>query len=209
MEEMADWLTRRIYETFRKDAESSLQCSLVRVFKTCSYDELTGPLRQLVPDEHMEDSRYLALLASRGEHAGWNSRHTSRGHKVIALESREVVESIPMISNMIRMLGLDVNDVVRPNPDMSVAGFYPLNVFYVPSALGCPFIPAQEEFVVPYGIESIVGFGGLLTYTDVFVVIMFFKVPVPRRTAVMFKDLASVAHDLLAPFQQEGKIFKA
>ncbi|WP_207706714.1 hypothetical protein [Acetobacterium tundrae] len=46
-------------------------------------------------------------------------------------------------------------------------------VFLVPQALGSPYIPAQKEFVVPYQIKSVMGFGGMLPMLDIFVIIIF------------------------------------
>jgi hypothetical protein len=97
--------------------------------------------------------------------------------------------------------------VVKPNPDLNVAGFYPLSVFYVEDALESPYIPAKQDFVVPYGVQSVVGFGGLLTFSDMFTIIMFFKVPVSREQAALFKNLADQVHELLMPFKTRGAIF--
>jgi len=66
----------------------------------------------------------------------------------------------------------------------------PYNVFHVADAKGSPYIPAQEDFVVPYGIKSVVGFGGVLASGNLFAVIMFCKVSVPRAAADSFKALA-------------------
>jgi hypothetical protein len=63
-------------------------------------------------------------------------------------------------------------------------------VFHVEDALGSPYIPAQEEFVVPYGIRSVLGFGGLLFNGDLFAVILFSTVRVPATAADRFRTLA-------------------
>jgi hypothetical protein len=212
MEDMADSLAQYFYDLFRATPEAPSQCSLVRLFKTCANSELPQDLwSALSPSEGVDpdaDTRCLVLLGSRGEHPQWNSRQDSQNHKVISLESTEVVSSIPMISNLIRMLGLNLNDVVKPNPELSVAGFYPLSVFHVEDAADSPFIPAKADFIIPYGIRSVVGFGGLLTYSDMFTIIMFFKVPVSQESAIMFKGLAEQVHQLLMPYQIAGEIFR-
>jgi hypothetical protein len=56
--------------------------------------------------------------------------------------------------------------------------------------LGSPYVPAQREFVIPYGVKSVVGFGGLLPTGDLFAVILFTRVDVPRESAELFKTLA-------------------
>jgi len=64
------------------------------------------------------------------------------------------------------------------------------NVFHVPEAQGSPYVPAQKEFVIPYGVKSVVGFGGLLPTGDLFAVILFSRVHVPHESAQLFKTLA-------------------
>jgi hypothetical protein len=64
------------------------------------------------------------------------------------------------------------------------------NVFHVPEAAGSPYIPAQEAFVVPYGIKSVLGFGGILPAGDLFAVIMFTRVPVHREVAEAFRTIS-------------------
>ena len=64
------------------------------------------------------------------------------------------------------------------------------NVFYVEEAAGSPHVPAQETFVQPFGIRSVVGFGWVLPTDELYAVIMFTRVHVPRQTAAMFRVVA-------------------
>ncbi|MGE5296319.1 MAG: hypothetical protein ACM3VT_15965, partial [Solirubrobacterales bacterium] len=64
------------------------------------------------------------------------------------------------------------------------------NVFHVPEAVGSPDIPEQAEFVIPHGVRSVLGFGGMLPGRDLFAVILFSQVPIPRSTAELFRPLA-------------------
>ena len=82
------------------------------------------------------------------------------------------------------------------------------NVFYVADALGSPYIPAQKSFVIPFNIKSVIGFRGLLPSGNMFVVLMFFKVKVPRETIDLLKPLALSVKMALLPFNQ-GKIFSS
>jgi hypothetical protein len=76
------------------------------------------------------------------------------------------------------------------------------NVFHVAEARGSSAIPAQEEFVIPYGVRSALGFGGVLRSGDLFAVIMFTKVPINDETAGRFRNLALEVKTLL--FNCEG-----
>ncbi len=82
------------------------------------------------------------------------------------------------------------------------------NVFYVPQALGSPHIPAQHDFVVPYGVESVLGFGGMLPTGDLFAVVLFSRVPVPADTAELFASLALSVKVAVLPFAH-GPAFRA
>ena len=53
------------------------------------------------------------------------------------------------------------------------------NTFYVPESVGSPYIPTQDDFVIPNGIKSVLGFGGVLSSGEPFVVIMFSKPGIP------------------------------
>jgi hypothetical protein len=60
-------------------------------------------------------------------------------------------------------------------------------------------VPAQESFVIPYGIQSVVGFGGALRSGDIFAVIMFSRVPIPPDTAQLFRTLSLNVKLAIAP----------
>lgn len=96
-----------------------------------------------------------------------------------------------MVRQLLQQMGLELKTVLKPDPafvlDMTQTTY---NVFHIPDAVGSKYVPAQEDFVVPFGIRSVIGFGGILPSGNLFVIIMFSKVPVPRQTADMFKSLA-------------------
>ena len=80
------------------------------------------------------------------------------------------------------------------------------NVFLVEHAEGNPSIPAQADFVTPYGIRSALGFGGLLRGGELFTIIMFSRVTIPRETADMFRTIALGVKLALLPFAR-GPVF--
>ena len=79
-----------------------------------------------------------------------------------------------MVAQLIHQFGLPTASVLAPDPaimlDLEQRTF---NVFHVQQALGSPFIPAQANFVVPYGIASVLGFGGVLPAGDLVAVLLF------------------------------------
>ena len=207
MEEIATKVVRYLYEHLVDGQTDRKACALIRCFKTHSYRDLDKELQEFAC-KFLElplssDVKCLTLLGTAGDKAEWNSRKCSLGHKAIPLPSAEVLDKLPMIRNLIKQLGMEVNTVVKPDPkfllDMEQRTY---NVFHMPDALDSLYIPAQKEFIIPYGIKSVLGFGGLFSKGDMFVIIMFSKVPVQRETADLFRTLALNIKIALLPFEE-------
>jgi PAS domain S-box-containing protein len=214
MEEAA----REIVQLFRRTLVDSQtgepNCPLVRCFKT-------HPLRQLPPElekiaqqlltekaEPRPDLPCLTLLATAGDGELWNDRRCSRHHAVIPLERVEIVERAPMIASLLRQMGLELEAALYPDSNLILdPDQHTFNVFHVEEAQGSPSIPAQADFVVPYGIRSVLGFGGLLRGGELFTVILFSRVTIPRETADMFRTIALGVKLALLPFAR-GPVFQ-
>jgi hypothetical protein len=208
MEEVSTRIVNYFYKHLIDKQTGTSACGLIRCFKTHPYEELDAQLREEVrgmlgytPSGTM---KCLTLLGTVGDKWEWNSRHTSLGHKAIPLVSEDMVAQSPMISQLIQQLGLDISTVLKPERKLLVEFEEKnLNVFHVPEAVGSSYIPAQESFVIPFGIKSVQGFGGLLPSGNLFAIIMFSKVPITRKTAEIFKTLATNVKSVLLPF--DGK----
>jgi two-component system NtrC family sensor kinase len=174
------------------DAEGAPACALVRFFKTEAYGNLPPALQEFARvaagvDTLNDDVRCLTLLATNGDEPEWQSPERSRGHRAIPLTSVEMVEKAPMIAQLIKQLGLSTAAVVRPEAGLILdRQGKKHNVFYVPQALSSPHIVAQQEFVVPYRIASVIGIGGLITSGDMFATILFSKIPITSELADLF-----------------------
>ena len=212
MEEASNRIVRYLYENFCTKPTGEKSCALVRLFKTHPYEDLEVELAEYARSmlDHYPPllaMKCMTLLATVGDQTEWNSRHTSVGHKAIPLASESVVAQIPMISQLIRQLGLEIKTVINPGPDLLVEiEQRKYNVFYVPEAIGNPYIPAQDSFVIPFGIKSVLGFGGLLPSGNLFAIIMFLKVQIPHSTAQMFSTLALNVKTALLRFDR-GSVF--
>lgn len=210
MEETAGRIVRHFHDGLI-DAEGERASALVRLYKTHPFRDLASELQVfsralLGGDPPSPDMKCLVLLATAGDKAEWNNRKHSQGHKAIPLPSEEAVHQAPMVSNLITQFGIPLGMVIKPEPelllDMEQKTY---NVFYVPEALGSPYIPAQQEFVSSCGIRSVLGFGGLLPSGEMFAVIMFFKVPISREAANLFKALSLSVKMAVLPF--DGAVF--
>jgi hypothetical protein len=213
MEEAANRIVRFLYDSLR-DGRGERGCVLARCFKTHPFGALAPALQRLAHEALGEETaapamRCLTLLATAGDQPEWNARSASAGHQVIPLPSERGVARIPMIAQLIRQLGLEVGSVLQPDPavvaDLQQRTF---NVFHVPDATGSPYVPAQDDFVIRFGVRSVLGFGGVLPRGDLFAVILFARVPLPRETAELFKPLALSAKLAILPFAN-GPFFDA
>lgn len=213
MEEAANALCRLFYDQL-VDSHGSRACALVRFYKTHIYSELPSGLQRfasqsLAPLRPKSDMNCLTLLATVGDEPSWNSRQESKGHQAIALVSPEVVEEAPMIAQLIKQFGMDVREVVRPGERVvKDLGGRNYGVFYVPVAPGSPYIPAQAEFVLRYGIQSVLGFGGTLASGDLFAVILFSKVPILESATDQFRRLAADVRVVLGKYRSSA-VFSA
>lgn len=195
LEEAADAITRYLH-AHCVGATGTPSCALVRFYKTHRYGTLDPELQafaaaQLGDLEPTDQMRCLVLLATAGDEPAWNSRQASRGHRAIPLPSAERVRAAPMIMRLIEDMGMDVESVVSAaEPHARGAEPRTYEVFHVERALGSPFIPAQRDFVQPYGIASVVGFGGLLRSGELFAVILFSRDAISARSAARFRTIA-------------------
>ena len=196
MEDAANEIVRALYADLADGPDGEKACALVRFYKTHPHADLDPTLRGfanaiLGDTAAPADMQCLTLLATAGDDPAWNSRANSNGHKAIPLPSEDFVSRIPMVARLVGQLGLEVSAVLRPDPAIMVnLEAKQFNVFHVPEAVGSPYIPAQEDFVIPHGIRSVLGFGGLLSTGELYVVILFAKVSIPRETAERFDILA-------------------
>ncbi len=212
LEELANLMVSYFYDNLTEKQTGEKSCVLVRFFMTYPYPRLDPELHQLANEildgqPVRQRMKCLILLATVGIRPEWNSIKLSKEHRVIPLVSKHVVEQIPMISQMIYQLGIDISNVLDPTPDFITGlGSKLFNVFYVPNAPGSPYIPVQDKFVVPYEIKSVLGLGSILPTGNLLSLIIFSKTKIPRETANMFKNIALSVRMAVLPFVTE-KIF--
>lgn len=206
MEEVADRTVRHLHANLRTEGLAAPACALIRTFVTMPFSSLQPSQQQFAqslmsPATAQPTTKCLTLLGTVGENPRWNSRLTSEGHAALPLPSVESISRSPMIAQLIRQLGIEVETLLGSDPDLVIdTAQHTFNVFYVANAVGSAFIPAQKEFVTPYGVRSVLGFGGLLPPGELFATILFSRVSIPREVADLFKTLALNTKVALLPF---------
>jgi len=206
MEVVGDRIVHYLYDHLVDQETGDRALALVRLFRTHPYGELGEDLREfargmLDMSSASPTMKCLVLLATAGMKPEWHSRRQSTGHKALPLPSERFIEKVPMIRQLVQQLGLNVNTILEPDPSVLmdlVQTTY--GVFHVPEAVASQHVPAQDEFVIPFGVRSVVGFGGLLPSGNLFAVIMFSRASIPRQTADMFRTLALSVKIAVLPF---------
>jgi PAS domain S-box-containing protein len=196
LEQAAQQTSRLLYDALGDETGRQSACVLVRCYKTHPFGELPPDLkvaaRETIPGLVLSpETQCLTLVGTYGARPEWQSRRLSVGHRAIPLASDHVISSLPMVAALTRTLGLEADALVHPSAAILLEhdrrGF---NVFHVAEAVDSPFIPAQESFVRPCGVRSVLGFGFVLPPTSIFAVIVFARVHIDDVTAQLFKALA-------------------
>jgi hypothetical protein len=208
MEAAAARIVRYLYQHLH-DSTNQPACALVRCYKTHLLSELPHELaqhaQQLAGEPVGPATKCLTLLATAGSQPAWNERRLSVGHQAIPLVSPEMVQTLPMIAQLVYQLGLPLQDLLAPNAALLLdVERHDFNVFHVPEALGCSYIPAQQSFVIPERIRSVLGFGGILPDGNLFAIILFARVPISRTVAERFRPLALNVKMSLLPFERQS-----
>ena len=195
LDDIANRLVRYLYDHLIDDKTRKPACALVRLFRTQTYGDLSiahqACVRTILKREPASPGmKCLTLAATAGERLEWNQIALSQLYKAIPLVSAEFLTQFPMFSQLFIQLGVDLDTTLRVGSNLlRDADEHTFNVFYVPHALGSPFVPGQQDFVIPFGIQSVLGFGGLLPTGNLFVVVLFSKVFLSSQTADLFKTL--------------------
>ncbi|MFO0889427.1 MAG: ATP-binding protein [Isosphaeraceae bacterium] len=212
MEEVAGRIVSRFGEWIHDPGSGRSNLVLGRLFKTHAYRDLPEDLRatarrHVEPGALRPETKCLALLGSAGILPEWQSPSRSVNHRAIPLPSVEALTRFPMIMQLVRQFGVEADAVLADSPSLLVDwDQHTFNVFHVPEAVGSPYIPAQDEFVLPHSVRSVLGFGGTLPGRDLFAVILFSSGRIPRSTAELFRPLALCVKIALLPFVN-GPIF--
>ena len=210
LEETAGRIVRHLYEHLVDSEAEEKACVLVRLFKTHPYGGLDPDLQHyakgvLGKRPATPSIPCFTLMGTAGLLPEWNDRHQSKRFKAIPIADRQFASQFPMFSQLMTQFGVELGTILAPRTELLLDRHETsYNVFHVPDAPGSPHVPGQAQFVVPYGVRSVLGFGGLLPTGSLFAVILFSKVPIPRETAELFRTLALSVKIALLPFDGQA-----
>jgi two-component system, NtrC family, sensor kinase len=212
-EQAAKLTVNQIYDTFaaagnEKEADGSPKkaFALVRVFRFCKADDAPPEVQPEALQRGPNDT-WLCLAATRGSLPEWSDRTRSAGHQLISLNTT----STPMLTAAFEQLGIIANTsrALDTGKVVMYASSLETRYFHVEKAPGSPFIPAQTEFVLPYGIKSVVGLGSPFISGSGFMMLCFAKTEISTEAAWGFAQISPFVSTLLALYDARRPLWEA
>ncbi|OKH16952.1 hypothetical protein NIES208_11255 [[Limnothrix rosea] IAM M-220] len=210
METVAQRVVNYLYNELRTPTGDHA-CVLVRFFKTHKYEDLEPELKQLMLSNFGQEKTNpelicLTLLATQGSNPKWRDRRNSVGHQIIPLFSAEGIKEFPMVSQLMTQLGLTPDELIGKKTASHIEALdqKTYNIFHIEQAKDSEFIPHQINFVIPYNIQSVIAFGGILPNGEFFFVLLFSKIYIPTAIAQLFDPLALSIKLSILPFSYDA-----
>jgi len=195
---------------------------LARVFFTVSYDSLPQANKEFVQKLAQSagaapslkgNTPVLSLLGTHGQEADWNDRRKSKGHVGIPLISSAFVGAIPMISRLLKELGVPLDwidshdsEIIKKAVAESSGLFFVDNAVEAKDNEGRKIIAAQD-FVSKYGVKSVFGAGQAYPAGQILVFVAFCRDTFLRDVAERFLPLAGLFKGETASLADPRRIF--
>ena len=195
---------------------------LTRVFVTADLAILPDDITRFVEtqadrsgatDQLHGSTPVLSLIGTHGDDPRWNDRHHSEAHAAIPLISADFVNDIPMISSLLKDLGLPLDwmehkssNVIQRTIGQGAGLFFVENAALATDDQGRKIIPAQD-FVNDHGVESVFGISGAYSGDEILVVIAFCTEQFPKAIAERFLPLVSLFKSGTGALVSAGRIF--
>jgi hypothetical protein len=196
LEQAAQKYMDLLYSSF---TESIVLC---RLFLTIKFSDLPSANREFVTNlakandvfELVDNnSLILSLLGTRGEESQWDNRKNSQGHIGIPLISSKFIDQIPMMSRLLKELGVGIDWIDNKKTDVAIKNIGSMGgVFYVNDAKKAVdsqdrLIITAQDFVDTFSVKSVFGIGGgYLGHPIFFTTIIFLRDHISRELANRF-----------------------
>ena len=143
------------------------------------------------------DTPVLSLVGTHGQEDDWNDRRKSKGHVGIPLISSAFVGAIPMISRLLKELGVPLDwidshdsEIIKKAVGKSAGLFFDDNAAEATDNEGRKIIAAQD-FVSKYNVKSVFGSGEAYPSGQIVVAVAFCRDAFSRSAAEHFPALTS------------------
>ncbi len=155
----------------------------------------------------------LSLVGTHGQEPAWNDRRKSKGHMGIPLISSAFVGAIPMISRLLKELGVPLDwidshdsEIIKKTVGSSAGLFFVDDAATATDHEGRKIIAAQD-FVSNYKVKSVFGTGEAYAGGEILANIMFCRDTVSRASAERFMELSSRFKSKSASLLESKKVF--
>ncbi len=196
---------------------------LARFFATIPFEELPEQNKEFVRNLAQstgisglikEKTLVLSLLGSKGAKPEWNDRRNSQGHIAIPLASSDFIDRIPMMSRLLKQLGVGIDWIDNNDTELVAKTFQGLSgVFFVHDASteednkGRKIIAAQD-FVEEEKVKTVFGIGGCYLGTSLFfTTIVFVREFLDKDRVERFMLQANKFKTATLRLVNQGKIF--
>jgi DNA-binding CsgD family transcriptional regulator/GAF domain-containing protein len=212
VEDVCQSLTQSLYQTF-SNSNGQSEFALCRIFKSCSFGdfpkELKTHIRQKTKTRLVNETKHIALLGTFGETKEWCSISNSKNHKALPLNDPNAIKNFPMMLALFNQIGFEISQNQKTGPILFLKKEdHDFGLFLVEKAEGNSLIPDQEDFVIPLGIKSVFGFGGMFSTGNIFAVIIFSKKRIKKNQAEIFHSLVPAFKYAQVKNELKGRIFK-
>ncbi len=216
LEEAAQELATALHKWFEESVV------IARVFLTIPFGGLPPANKEFV--QKLADSAgtaselraitpVLSLIGTHGQEEDWCDRRKSKGHVGIPLISLDFVDAVPMVSRLLKDLGIPLEWVDSHDAEIIIetigqtAGlFFVQNAAEATDHQGRKIITSQE-FVSAYDVKSVFGVGGAYDWGEVIVIIVFCRDAFSRATAERFLALTNLFTSKTSSLVVARKIF--
>ncbi|MCF6148076.1 MAG: HAMP domain-containing histidine kinase [Candidatus Kuenenia sp.] len=194
MEEIAQNMMRILYCSFTMEKEMN-PVVLARFFKVCQYEHLPENIQHyIMRKENREyispENKYLTLLGTWGDMKEWRERTRSTNCQAFSMNNPDLLNNFPMISALFSQIGFEFPEAALPDKSIMIEGMHKkYGIFCVEEARGSSFIPKQDEFVKPYDVQSVIGFGGMYSTGNIYAVVVFTRKKLNREKAKLFLSI--------------------
>lgn len=208
MEDAASKFTNAIFHEFSKSFVLS------RLFVTIPFYDLPDKNKKFVEklaeskgilSQLIDNTPVLSLLGTCGRNKTWNSRTNSEGHIGIPLISESFIDSIPMMSRLLKELGINLDwlenfdtDIVKKKMGNISGLFYVENAATATDENGRKIISAQD-FVTKYNVKTVFGMGGYSSTGKKYVVMInFLDRQLPDKGAQLFMRYVNIFNSAIS-----------
>lgn len=205
-EQTSQYIVESLYREF-VTPKGDPTLALTRIFRLTGVDELPPDVLTLAGRDELAG---MALTGTYGMEKAWQNRKTSANHQWVPISKIGVPKRIPMFQEVLSQMGIDLQHLYDHGEIVAAQHSPYTGFFHIPDVPRAAAIPDQETFVKPYGIKSLVGFGGFLAHpvhTCMFILYAFSREFISAEEAQAFHVMQSFVGAALGHGDTQTRVF--